>query len=64
VLYAILDCTGSGCDIAYEAWGEAQDLEVLTCEECGSPLQIVAFANTDRGGAAPGSVELQQRHAA
>jgi hypothetical protein len=64
MLYAVLVCSDPECDIAYEAWGEANALEQLQCEECGSPLELLGFANADRDGVVPGSVELQQRRAA
>jgi hypothetical protein len=64
MLYAILVCSDRTCDIAYEGWGEPAELEALTCEECGTQLQIVAFANADRDGVAPRRAELQQRRAA
>jgi hypothetical protein len=64
VLYAILVCTDGACEIAYEAWGEASELQALTCEECGRPLRVEAYANADRDGAAPRSAELRQRDAA
>ena len=64
MLYAVLVCSDRDCDIAYEAWGTAAELESLTCEECGRPLEIVAFANADREGVAPRRSELQQRRAA
>jgi hypothetical protein len=64
MLYAILVCSDRACDIAYEGWGQAAELEALTCEECRTPLQIVAFANADRDGVAPRPAELQQRRAA
>lgn len=64
MLYAVLVCSDAECDIAYEAWGEADDLEHLRCEDCRAPLEVVGFANADRHGVAPGSVELQQRRAA
>ncbi|MFL5868226.1 MAG: hypothetical protein ACJ766_14100 [Thermoleophilaceae bacterium] len=64
MLYAVLVCSDPTCDIAYEGWGEAAELEAFGCEECGSPLQIVAFANADRDGVAPRRAELQQRRAA
>lgn len=64
MLYAVLICSDGDCDIAYEAWGEPEDLAQLACEECGCLLEVVAFSNAERDGVAPGSVELQQRDAA
>jgi hypothetical protein len=64
MLYAVLVCSDRACDIAYEGWGEAAELEGFGCEECGSPLEIVAFANADRDGVAPRPAELQPRRAA
>jgi hypothetical protein len=64
MLYAVLTCSDGECDIAYEAWGEPEQLEALVCEDCGCALQIVAFANAERDGVAPRYVELQQRDAA
>ena len=64
MLYAVLACSSRSCDLTYEGWGEAAELEAFECEECGSPLRIVAFANAERDGVTPGSPELQQRHAA
>jgi hypothetical protein len=63
MLYAVLECTDRTCDIAYEAWGEAAQLQALTCEECGHTLEIVAFANADRDGVVPRPAELQRRAA-
>jgi hypothetical protein len=67
-LGSVGSCTQHGsdptCDIAYEGWGEAGELKAFACEECGSPLQIVAFADPDRDGVAPGAAELQPRRAA
>jgi hypothetical protein len=63
MLYAVLVCSHRRCDEAYEAWGERADLEALTCEICGEPLEMVAFANADREGAQPRAAELQRRAA-
>jgi hypothetical protein len=54
VLYAILDCIDRSCDAQYEAWGEPDQLEGLTCELCGAAIEAVAYADADeqrRGGA-------------
>jgi hypothetical protein len=64
VLYAVLVCSSRRCEIPYEAWGERRDLERLDCEDCGHPLDILAFSKVERERAASGSVELQQRDAA
>jgi hypothetical protein len=64
MLYAVFVCSARDCDEAYEAWGEPSDLEALTCEVCDQPLEMVAFANADREGAAPRAAELRQRRAA
>jgi len=64
MLYAVLVCSDPACDTAYEGWGEAAELEAFGCEECDSPLRIVAFANAARDGVAPRPAELQQRRAA
>jgi hypothetical protein len=60
MLYAVLDCSDPGCGLAYEAWAEPAELQALDCEECGAPLEIVAFANADRDGAAPRAAELRR----
>ncbi len=60
MLYAILDCPDPHCDLAYEAWGEPGELQALTCEDCGAPLEIVAFANADRDGLVPHAAELRR----
>jgi hypothetical protein len=60
MLYALLDCSAPRCDLAYEAWGEPAELEALACEECGAPLEVVAFANADRDGVAPRSAEVRR----
>ena len=63
MLYAVFACSDRRCDEAYEAWGEPADLEALTCEVCGRPLEMVAFANADRDGVQPRAAELQRRAA-
>jgi hypothetical protein len=64
MLYAVLSCPDGDCALDYEAWGEPDQLEILACEDCGSPLEIVAFANADRDGVPPRRAELQPRRAA
>jgi hypothetical protein len=65
MLFAILTCTDSGCEATYEAWGEPDDLESLTCELCGCSLQAVAFSDASASRtSAHGGLELQLRDAA
>jgi hypothetical protein len=64
MLYAVLVCSNRRCEIPYEAWGQRADLERLDCEECGHPLEVLAFSNAERERRTTGSVELQQRDAA
>ncbi len=60
MLYAILDCTGRGCDAQYEAWGEADQLEGLQCELCGAPLEAVAFADAEPRRRGTADVQLRE----
>jgi hypothetical protein len=64
MLYAVLSCPDEECALDYEAWGEPDQLEALHCEDCGSGLEIVAYANADRDGVPPRAAELRQRDAA
>jgi hypothetical protein len=64
MLYAVLVCSDDRCEIAYEAWGEADQLETLSCEECDADLRIVAFSQAERDGVVPRTAELHQRRAA
>jgi hypothetical protein len=47
VLYAILECTDRACDAQYEAWGEPDQLEDLTCELCGAEITAIAYTDAD-----------------
>jgi len=60
MLYAVLDCSDTRCRVPYEAWAEPAELDALDCEECGAPLEIVAWANADRAGVAPRAAELRR----
>jgi hypothetical protein len=62
VLYAILECSDRSCDAQYEAWGEPEQLEGLTCELCGAGIEAVAYCDADdkRGRRA----DVQQRDVA
>jgi hypothetical protein len=60
VLYAILDCTDRSCEAQYEAWGEPDQLEGLTCELCGSPIQAVAYADADDKRRGRADVQLRE----
>ena len=64
MLYAILDCSDESCDASYEAWAEPDQLALLTCELCGSPLDAVAFADASADGGMERAPELQLRDAA
>jgi len=60
VLYAILDCTGRGCDAQYEAWAEADQLDDLMCEVCGGPLEAVAYADAEPTRSGRPDVQLRE----
>jgi hypothetical protein len=59
VLYAILDCSDSGCDAQYEAWGEADQLQDLVCETCHAPLEAIAYAEAEDGRRGRGEAQLR-----
>ena len=44
MLYAILICTDESCAEEFEAWGETDELDSLSCERCGCGLQALAFS--------------------
>ena len=49
MLFAILVCSDRRCDAAYEAWAEPHELEALECEECGRPLEAIAYSEAADG---------------
>ena len=63
-LYALLDCPNPRCDARYEGWGTPGELRAVPCEECGSPLEPVAWAEADPARDEPRAPQLQQRRAA
>jgi hypothetical protein len=62
MLYVVLVCSDDRCDVAYEGWCEAEELEQLLCEECGCTLEAIAFA--EAGESAPEARHIQLRDAA
>jgi hypothetical protein len=44
MLYAILICTDESCAEEFEAWGELEEFDAMTCEGCGCALQAIAFS--------------------
>jgi hypothetical protein len=64
MLYVILECSDRSCDAVYEAWGELDDLDGLTCEGCGCALVAVAFSEAGQDGARRSRLEIQLRDAA
>ena len=63
MLFAILVCSDDACDASYEAWGEADELEGLSCELCGCALAAVAFSDASMNDDAPHSLDVQRRAA-
>jgi hypothetical protein len=43
VLHAILICSDESCPAEFEAWGELDELDLVTCESCGCVLQPLSF---------------------
>ena len=62
MLYAILECTDRSCSAQYEAWGEPEQLDGLTCELCGSPIRALAYS--DAGAERRGRADVQLRDVA
>jgi hypothetical protein len=44
MLYAILICTDESCAEEFEAWGELEEFDVMSCEGCGCALQALAYS--------------------
>ena len=44
MLYAVLICTDEACAEEFEAWGELEDFDAMTCDGCGYTLQALAFS--------------------
>ena len=59
MLYAILECTGRRCDAQYEAWGEPDQLEDLSCELCGAGIEAIAYADADEKRRGRADVQLR-----
>jgi len=59
VLYAILECSDRRCDAQYEAWGEPDQLEGLTCELCGAGIEAVAYTDADEQRRGRADVQLR-----
>jgi hypothetical protein len=43
MMFAILICSDEACAETFEAWGELEELDQLTCEGCECVLQAIAF---------------------
>jgi hypothetical protein len=41
---AELICSDGDCELAVEAIGEPEDLDMLLCEDCGCCLQVVSLS--------------------
>ena len=46
MLLALLICSDDDCEAVYEAWGDLEELEALSCD-CGCTLQVVRLTNAD-----------------
>jgi hypothetical protein len=65
MLFAILICSDQACAETFEAWGELEEFDHLTCEGCECVLQVIGVYEADpptlervrQGGSAP--VELR-----
>ena len=57
-MLARLVCSDRECRAAFEAEGTRASIEALRCEDCGGPLQAVAYADSQDSGASGGTRDL------
>jgi hypothetical protein len=64
MLFAVLVCSDQACEDTYEAYGEPDELDWLSCESCACALQVVAFSEARPNGRLDRGVDLRLRDAA
>ncbi len=62
-MLARLVCSDRECRAAFEAEGTRDSIEALRCEDCGGPLQAVAYADSQDSAPVEGR-EISVRRAA